>query len=76
VLRAGVDVAVSKDMQADHGFVQPLTFLFPTLTTVPVVPIFINCVADPLGPAVRARLLGAAVGGGPAGDMWRPKGVP
>jgi 2,3-dihydroxyphenylpropionate 1,2-dioxygenase len=26
------------------------------------VPVFINCVADPLGPAVRARLLGAAVG--------------
>jgi 2,3-dihydroxyphenylpropionate 1,2-dioxygenase len=26
------------------------------------VPIFINCVADPVGPAVRARLLGAAVG--------------
>jgi 2,3-dihydroxyphenylpropionate 1,2-dioxygenase len=62
VLRAGVDVAVSEDMRVDHGFVQPLTFLFPALTAVPVVPVFINCVADPLGPAVRARLLGAAVG--------------
>jgi len=42
--------------------VQPLNFLLPALTAVPIVPVFINCVADPLGPAVRARLLGAAVG--------------
>ncbi|MFF5234361.1 3-carboxyethylcatechol 2,3-dioxygenase [Dactylosporangium sp. NPDC000521] len=62
VLDAGVDVAISEDMQVDHGLVQPLTFLFESLTAVPVVPIFINCVAEPLGPAVRARLLGAAVG--------------
>jgi 2,3-dihydroxyphenylpropionate 1,2-dioxygenase len=62
VLAAGIDVAVSEDMQVDHGFVQPLTVLFPAVTAVPVVPVFINCVADPLGPAVRSRLLGAAVG--------------
>ncbi|GAA2373148.1 3-carboxyethylcatechol 2,3-dioxygenase [Dactylosporangium salmoneum] len=61
-LAAGVDVAVSEDMQVDHGLVQPLTFLFGSLTAVPVVPVFINCVAEPLGPAVRARLLGTAVG--------------
>ena len=62
VLRAGIDVAVSEDMRVDHGLVQPLTFLFPAFDTIPVVPVFINCVAYPLGPAVRARLLGAAVG--------------
>ncbi|RYF56724.1 MAG: 3-carboxyethylcatechol 2,3-dioxygenase [Comamonadaceae bacterium] len=62
VLEAGVDVAVSEDMQVDHGFVQPLLFLFETLQSVPVVPIFINCVAAPLGPASRSRALGAAVG--------------
>jgi len=62
VLQAGVDVAISEDMRVDHGFVQPLTFLLPALTAVPIVPIFINCVADPLGPAVRARHLGSAVG--------------
>jgi 2,3-dihydroxyphenylpropionate 1,2-dioxygenase len=62
VLRCGVDVAVSEAMQVDHGFVQPLTVLFPEATAVAVVPVFINCVADPLGPAVRARRLGAAVG--------------
>lgn len=62
VLRSGIDVALSEDMQVDHGFVQPLIFLFGSLTKVPVVPIFINCVAEPLGPAVRAHRLGAAVG--------------
>lgn len=62
VLRAGVDIAVSEDMRVDHGLVQPLTFLFAEPAAVPVVPVFINCVAYPLGPAVRARLLGTAVG--------------
>jgi 2,3-dihydroxyphenylpropionate 1,2-dioxygenase len=62
VLQAGVDIAVSEDMRVDHGLVQPLTFLLPELDAVPVVPIFINCVASPLGPAIRARLLGRAVG--------------
>jgi 2,3-dihydroxyphenylpropionate 1,2-dioxygenase len=62
VLRAGVDIAVSEDMRVDHGLVQPLTFLFSEPAAVPVVPVFINCVAYPLGPAVRARLLGTAVG--------------
>jgi 2,3-dihydroxyphenylpropionate 1,2-dioxygenase len=62
VLTDGVDVALSEDMQVDHGFVQPLLFLFDQPLEVPVVPIFINCVASPLGPAVRSRHLGTAVG--------------
>lgn len=62
VLQSGIDIAVSEDMHVDHGLVQPLTFLFPELNSIPVVPVFINCVAYPLGPAVRARLLGAAIG--------------
>ncbi|SFF54784.1 3-carboxyethylcatechol 2,3-dioxygenase [Blastococcus tunisiensis] len=61
-LSAGVDVAMSEDMQVDHGFVQPLLFLFESISSVPVVPIFINCVAEPLGPAIRSRRLGQAVG--------------
>ena len=61
-LEAGVDLALSEDMQIDHGFVQPLTFLFDSIHTVPVVPIFINCVAEPLGPARRCRDLGSAIG--------------
>lgn len=59
---AGVDVAISSSMDVDHGTVQPLQELFGDATARPVVPIFINSVATPLGPLARTRALGAAVG--------------
>ena len=62
VLAAGVDIAVSHDMELDHGTAQPLQTLFSALGARPVVPIFINAAAPPLGPIARARRLGAAVG--------------
>lgn len=62
VLDSGVDVALSERMTVDHGFAQPLELLFGSLTARPVVPIFLNCVAEPLGPVARIRLLGEAVG--------------
>lgn len=62
VLAERVDLALSEDMQVDHGFAQPLSFFFDDITRVPLAPIFINCVAEPLGPASRARDLGHAVG--------------
>jgi len=62
VLAADVDIAISERMLVDHGFAQPLQVLFSALDRVPVVPIFINSVAEPLGPPRRARALGAAVG--------------
>jgi 2,3-dihydroxyphenylpropionate 1,2-dioxygenase len=62
VLNAGVDVAFSASMDVDHGTVQPLQTLFSDAASRPVVPIFINSVATPLGPVKRARALGAAVG--------------
>jgi 2,3-dihydroxyphenylpropionate 1,2-dioxygenase len=62
VLDAGVDVAISASMDVDHGTVQPLQTLFGDAAARPVVPIFINSVATPLGPLKRARALGAAVG--------------
>ncbi|MHA6793093.1 3-carboxyethylcatechol 2,3-dioxygenase [Pseudonocardia bannensis] len=62
VLASGIDVAMSERMQVDHGFCQPLELLFGSIDAVPVVPVFINCVAEPLGPVGRARLLGEAVG--------------
>ncbi|AEF38627.1 3-carboxyethylcatechol 2,3-dioxygenase [Hoyosella subflava] len=71
VLAQGVDLAISEDMQVDHGFVQPLLFLFDTLQSVPIVPIFINCVASPLGPARRSMDLGSAVGAALADDDRR-----
>jgi len=61
-LDSGLDVALSERMTVDHGFAQPLELLFGSLTARPVVPIFLNCVAEPLGPVARIRLLGEAVG--------------
>ena len=62
VLESGIDVAISADMDVDHGTVQPLQKLFGDATARPVIPIFINSVATPLGPLRRVRALGAAVG--------------
>ncbi len=67
VLGEGVDVAVSVSMDVDHGTVQPLEKLFGDATARPVIPIFVNAVAAPLGPLHRCRALGAAVGGYLAG---------
>lgn len=62
VLAQGVDLPISERMVLDHGFAQPLDFLFGALDAVPVVPIFINSVAYALNPVQRIRLLGEAVG--------------
>ncbi|MBB5915461.1 2,3-dihydroxyphenylpropionate 1,2-dioxygenase [Nocardia transvalensis] len=62
VLGSGVDVSLSMTMQVDHGTVQPIQRLLGTATARPVIPIFVNSVAVPLGPLRRARALGAAVG--------------
>lgn len=62
VLDRGVDLTVSARMTVDHGAVQPLEVLFGGIDRVPVVPIYINGVATPLGPMSRIRALGAALG--------------
>ncbi|MGW6281278.1 3-carboxyethylcatechol 2,3-dioxygenase [Kribbella sp. NPDC055071] len=62
VLAQGIDLTVSARMVVDHGFVQPLEVLFGGIDQVPVVPIFVNGVATPLGPVARIRALGTAVG--------------
>lgn len=61
-LDADIDVALSMRMYVDHGFAQPLQILFGGLDQIPVVPVFINSVAEPLGRATRSRLLGNAIG--------------
>ncbi|MBV6759941.1 3-carboxyethylcatechol 2,3-dioxygenase [Rhodococcus opacus] len=62
VLDRGIDLTVSARMIVDHGFVQPLEVLFGGIDRVPVVPIFVNGVATPLGPLNRIRAFGTAVG--------------
>lgn len=62
VLDRGIDLTVSARMIVDHGFVQPLEVLFGGIDRVPVVPVFVNGVATPLGPVSRIRALGTAVG--------------
>ncbi|MGW0827764.1 3-carboxyethylcatechol 2,3-dioxygenase [Streptomyces sp. NPDC002845] len=62
VLDRGVDLTVSARMTVDHGFVQPLEVLFGGIDKVPVVPVFVNGVATPLGPVSRIRALGTAIG--------------
>lgn len=62
VLASDVDIAIADRIDVDHGTVQPLEKLFGDATTRPVLPIFLNGVATPLGPLRRARALGTAVG--------------
>jgi 2,3-dihydroxyphenylpropionate 1,2-dioxygenase len=62
VLQDGVDLAYSERMYVDHGFAQPLEILFGRVDAVPLVPVFVNSVAEPLGPVSRVRLLGEALG--------------
>jgi 2,3-dihydroxyphenylpropionate 1,2-dioxygenase len=61
-LQSGIDVAVSYRMEVDHGFAQALDVLTGGIDRYPVLPVFINCVAPPLAPCRRARLLGKAIG--------------
>ncbi|MDO0916776.1 3-carboxyethylcatechol 2,3-dioxygenase [Streptomyces sp. DT2A-34] len=61
-LDRGIDLTVSARMTVDHGFAQPLEVLFGGIDRVPVVPVFVNGVATPLGPVARIRALGTALG--------------
>lgn len=62
VLERGVDLTISARMTVDHGFAQPLEVLFGGIDRVPVVPVFVNGVATPLGPVSRVKALGTALG--------------
>src|SRR5246127_722201 len=62
VVHRGGDLTISARMAVDHGFAQPLEVLFGGIDRVPVVPVFVNGVATPLGPVSRIRALGTAIG--------------
>ncbi|MFN9773456.1 MAG: 3-carboxyethylcatechol 2,3-dioxygenase [Burkholderiales bacterium] len=57
------DVALSRRMQVDHGFAQALQVIWDGLDTPPVIPLFVNAVAQPGIPRVRrCARLGEAIG--------------
>lgn len=62
MIESGFDLAVSYNMQVDHGFAQALETNFSALNSVPVIPIFINSVAPPMPTFKRAITFGAALG--------------
>ena len=57
------DIAVSRRMRVDHGFAQSLQMVWGGLATPPVLPIFLNAVAQPgIARLRRCRQLGVAIG--------------
>ncbi len=56
------DVALSHAMKVDHGITIPLYKLAGSLSRYEVLPVFINCAADPRPSFRRVRAFGAALG--------------
>lgn len=61
-LTAGIDVAVSYRIRADHGYAQVVEYLSTVTALNLTVPVFINCAAPPLPRLGRCRTLGATIG--------------
>jgi len=62
-LRASdIDPAVSSNMTIDHAFSQTIHNMLGGLDAKPVIPVFINAIAEPFVPFRRTRLLGEAIG--------------
>ena len=62
VRKEDVDIAVSYKMTIDHAFSQTINNMLGGLAAKPTIPIFINCIAPPLVPFRRSRMLGDAIG--------------
>ena len=56
------DVAISHQMKVDHGITIPLFKLTGALARYSVLPVFINCAADPRPSFRRVRAFGEAMG--------------
>jgi aromatic ring-opening dioxygenase catalytic subunit (LigB family) len=56
----GFDITLVQDFEVDHAVMVPLHFMTPDMK-IPVLPIFINCLAPPLPTAQRCFALGEAV---------------
>jgi len=57
-----IDVALSHAMKVDHGITIPLLKLTGSLSRYDVLPVFINCAADPRPSFRRVRAFGEAIG--------------
>ncbi len=60
IIVRGFDISLAQDFTVDHAVMVPLHFITPEMT-IPVLPIFINCLAPPLPTAQRCFALGEAV---------------
>lgn len=60
-IRAGFDLASTEELKLDHSLLVPLHFLTPTMD-VPVVPVCIKALAQPMPTAERCYALGEMVG--------------
>ncbi len=56
----GFDISLVQDFEVDHAVMVPLHFITPHMK-IPVVPVFVNCLAPPLPTARRCYALGEAV---------------
>ncbi|MCD4851281.1 3-carboxyethylcatechol 2,3-dioxygenase [Arthrobacter sp. AK01] len=63
VIDQDIDTAISRQMEVDHGAVQPLENIYRgDVGGRQVIPIFINSVAPPFSKMARVRRFGTAVG--------------
>lgn len=62
VADAGVDVAISRSAELDHGAVQIPEIVLGSIDRFPTIPVFVNGVAPPFVPMRRIRLFGEAIG--------------
>ena len=65
------DVAISHQMKVDHGITIPLYKLTGALARYQVLPVFINCAADPRPSFRRVRAFGEAIGEFLSGEDMR-----
>jgi 2,3-dihydroxyphenylpropionate 1,2-dioxygenase len=56
------DLAISHQMRVDHGITIPLLKLTGALARYDVLPVFVNCAADPRPSFRRVRAFGEAIG--------------
>lgn len=62
LVKEDLDVAISRNMEVDHGAVQPMEILYSNPSVKPMIPVFINSVARPFTRVSRVRKLGEAIG--------------